>query len=128
MRILALALLILVPGGLPFAQGDVSPVSPVPPGLFDQQIQQMQFDQPTRIVGKFLSLDGYEDAIWIQWTHRYDGTRWHPIQDDMMFKVMPRDAGMMDFFRALKPGVTLHLTVQTDQDGNRRVLALDEEL
>lgn len=128
MHILALALLILVPGGLAFAQGDIPPVSPVLPGLFDQQIQQMQFDQPTRIVGKFMSLDGYEDAIWIQWTHRYDGTRWRPVPDDMMFKLTPRDAGMMEFFRALKPGVTLHLTVQTDQDGNRRVLALDEEL
>ena len=103
---------------------------PVPPGEqpseFDRIIQQMKFDQPTCIVGRLQSFDGYEDAIWIVWTHVHDGTRWRPVMNDMMFKVIPRDAGMMDFFRKLKPGTSLHLTVQTDQDGNRRVLSLDE--
>ena len=105
---------------------------PVPPGEqpseFDRIIQQMKFDKPTRIVGRLQSFDGYEDAIWIVWTHVHDGTRWRDLrnQSDMMFKVFPRDAGMMDFFRKLKPGTSIHLTVQMDQDGNRRVLSLDE--
>ena len=105
---------------------------PVPPGEqpseFERIIQQMKFEKPTRIVGRLQAIDGYEDAIWIVWTHVHDGTRWRDLrnQSDMMFKVFPRDAGMMDFFRKLKPGTSLHLTVQTDQDGNRRVLSLDE--
>ena len=87
-----------------------------------------KFDKPTRIVGRLRSIDGYEDAIWIDWTHVHDGTRWRDLrnQDEMMFKVLPRDPGMMDFFRKLKLGTSLHLTVQMDADGNRRVLSLDE--
>ena len=105
---------------------------PSPPGQqpeeFDRIIQQMKFEKPTRIVGRLQSLDGYEDAIWIVWTHVHDGSRWRDLrnQNDMMFKVFPRDAGMMDFFRKLKPGTSIHLTVQMDADGNRRVLSLDE--
>jgi len=105
---------------------------PVPPGEqpseFERIIQQMKFEKPTRIVGRLQSFDGYEDAIWIVWTHVHDGTRWRTLRDDneMMFKVVPRDAGMMGFFRKLKPGTSLHMTVQMDADGNRRVLSLDE--
>jgi hypothetical protein len=105
---------------------------PVPPGEqpaeFESIIQQMKFDKPTRIVGRLRSIDGYEDAIWIDWTHVHDGSQWRDLrnQREMMFKVLPRDAGMMDFFRKLKLGTSLHLTVQMDQDGNRRILSLDE--
>jgi len=102
---------------------------PFPPGEqpreFDPIIQKMKFDKPTRIAGRLLSFDGYEDAIWIEWTHMHDGSRWRPLPNEMQFKVVPRDPGMMDFFRALKLGATLHMTVQMDQDGNRRVLELE---
>jgi hypothetical protein len=70
-------------------------------------------------------LDGYEDAIWVDWTHRHDGTRWLPVRNEMMFKLLPRDARMMEFFRALKPGISVHMTVQQDQDGNRHILELE---
>jgi hypothetical protein len=120
----ACALLLL--GTATLAQQDL----PIPPGEqpeeFERIIQQMKFDKPTRIVGRLQSFDGYEDAIWIVWTHVHDGRRWRDVQNEMMFKVLPRDAGMMDFFKKLKPGTSLHLTVQTDTDGNRRVLSLDE--
>ena len=36
-----------------------------PPSLFDEIIAQMKFEQPTRIAGRFRSVDGYEDATWI---------------------------------------------------------------
>ena len=129
MKILpALFLALLLVSALALAQE--SP--PFPPGEqpaeFDRIIQQMKFERPTRIVGRLQSFDGYEDAIWIVWTHVHDGTRWRDLRDqnEMMFKVLPRDPGMMDFFRKLKPGTSLHLTVQMDADGNRRVLSLDE--
>jgi len=96
------------------------------PAELDSIIQQMKFEKPTRIAGRLKSLDGYEDAIWIEWTHVHDGTRWRPVMNEMMFKVLPRDEGMMKLFRALKLGTSIHLTVQIDADGNRRVLSLDE--
>jgi len=96
------------------------------PAELDSIIQQMKFEKPTRIVGRLKSLDGYEDAIWIEWTHVHDGARWRPVLNEMMFKVLPRDEGMMKLFRALKLGTSIHLTVQIDADGNRRVLSLDE--
>src|SRR5256712_13110734 len=124
--VLVCACTLFLVGAVALAQQEL----PVPPGEqpdeFDRIIQQMKFDKPTRIVGRLQAFDGYEDAIWIVWTHVHDGRRWRGVQNEMMFKVLPRDAGMMDFFRKLKPGTSLHLTVHTDQDGNRRVLSLDE--
>lgn len=124
----ALALSFLLVGSLAFAQEGEGPVFPPgeQPQEFESVIQKMKFEKPTRIVGRLRSIDGYEDAIWINWTHVHDGTRWREVRNEMMFKVLPRDAGMMDFFRKLKPGTSLHMTVQMDADGNRRVLSLDE--
>jgi hypothetical protein len=117
--LLACSLALAQEGGPAFPPGQQ-------PEEFERIIQQMKFEQPTRIVGRLQSFDGYEDAIWIVWTHVHDGSRWRSVMQDMMFKVLPRDEGMMDFFRKLKPGTSLHLTVQMDADGNRRVLSLDE--
>ena len=115
-------------GSLALAQEGGGPAFPPgqQPEEFERIIQQMKFEKPTRIVGRLQSFDGYEDAIWIVWTHVHDGTRWREVRNEIMFKVLPRDAGMMDFFRALKLGATLHMTVQMDQGGNRRVVSLDE--
>ena len=98
----------------------------VPASLFDEIIEQMRFEKPTRIAGRFRSVDSYEDAIWIEWTHLNDGAGWRAVRSQMMFKALPRDAGMMEFFRKLKPGTSLHMTVQQDSDGNRRILELEE--
>ena len=113
---------------LVFAQEGGGPAFPPgqQPAELDSIIQQMKFDKPTRIVGRLKSLDGYEDAIWVEWTHVHDGSRWRDVRNEMMFKVLPRDAAMMEWFRKFKPGASLHLTVQMDADGNRRVLSLDE--
>ena len=121
---------LLLAGSLALAQEGGGPAFPPgqQPAEFESVIQKMKFEKPTRIVGRLRSIDGYEDAIWIDWTHVHDGSRWRDLrnQDEMMFKVFPRDAGMMDFFKKLKLGTSLHLTVQMDADGNRRVLSLDE--
>jgi hypothetical protein len=130
MRIgVACAFTLLLAGATAFAQEEGPAFPPgQQPTEFESVIQQMKFEKPTRIVGRLRSIDGYEDAIWIDWTHVHDGSGWRDLrnQREMMFKVLPRDAGMMDFFRKLKPGTSLHLTVQMDADGNRRVLSLDE--
>jgi hypothetical protein len=123
----ALALSFLLVGSLAVAQEEGPAFPPgEQPQEFESVIQKMKFEKPTRIVGRLRSIDGYEDAIWIDWTHVHDGARWREIRNEMMFKVLPRDAGMMDFFRKLTPGTSLHMTVQMDADGNRRVLSLDE--
>ena len=109
----------------PFSPGAAAQERP-PQALFDEIIAQMKFEEPTRIAGRFRSVDGYEDAIWIEWTHLNDGAGWRAVRNEMMFKALPRDAGMMEFFRRLKPGTSLHMTVQQDSDGNRRILELEE--
>ena len=109
----------------PFSPG-ASAQEPPPQALFDEIIAQMKFETPTRIAGRFRSMDGYEDAIWIEWTHLNDGAGWRAVRHEMMFKALPRDAGMMEFFRRLKAGTSLHMTVQQDSDGNRRILELEE--
>lgn len=128
--LVACAFALLLAGTLALAQEGGGPAFPPgqQPEEFDRIIQQMKFDKPTRIVGRLRSIDGYEDAIWIDWTHVYDGSRWRDLrnQHEMMFKVLPRDPGMMDFFRKLALGTSIHMTVQMDADGNRRVIALDE--
>ena len=123
-----IAFSLLLAGSLALAQEGGGPAFPPgqQPAELDSIIQQMKFEKPTRIVGRLKSLDGYEDAIWIEWTHVHDGARWRPVMNEMMFKVLPRDEGMMKLFRALKLGISIHLTVQIDADGNRRVLSLDE--
>ncbi len=93
--VLVCACTLFLVGAVALAQQEL----PVPPGEqldeFDRIIQQMKFDKPTRIVGRLQAIDGYEDAIWIVWTHVHDGRRWRDIRnDEMMFKVFPRDAGM----------------------------------
>ena len=120
---------LLLIGSLAFAQEGGGPLFPPgqQPQEFESIIQKMKFEKPTRIVGRLKSLDGYEDAIWIDWTHVHDGARWREVRSEMMFKVLPRDAVMMDLFKKLKLGTSIHLTVQMDADGNRRVLSLDEE-
>ena len=124
----AIAFSLLLAGSLALAQEGGGPAFPPgqQPAELDSIIQQMKFEKPTRIVGRLKSLDGYEDAIWIEWTHVHDGARWRSVLNEMMFKVLPRDEGMMKLFRALKLGTSIHLTVQIDADGNRRVLSLDE--
>jgi len=124
----AIAFSLLLAGSLALAQEGGGPAFPPgqQPAEIDSIIQQMKFEKPTRIVGRLKSLDGYEDAIWIEWTHVHDGARWRSVLNEMMFKVLPRDEGMMKLFRALKLGISIHLTVQMDADGNRRVLSLDE--
>lgn len=108
--------------------GQVTPAQETPlSGPFDSIIQQMQFDAPTRIAGRLVTFDTYEDAIWIEWTHQHDGGRWRPVPPGMQFKVFPRDTGMMEFFRALAPGTALRMIIQRDEEGRRRVLALDDQ-
>ncbi len=126
--LIACAVSLLLVGSLALAQEGGGPVFPPgqQPAELDSIIQQMKFDKPTRIVGRLKSLDGYDDAIWIDWTHVHDGARWRSVRNEMMFKVLPRDEGMMKLFRALKLGTSIHMTVQVDADGNRRVLSLDE--
>ncbi len=87
--------------------------------------QLMEFTTPTRITGRLLAFDTYDDAIWIEWTEVFSGDRWMLVPFEMRLIVYPREPGMMDYFRHLTPGTVLRFTVQTDEKGKRRVLELE---
>src|SRR5438874_13494684 len=70
-----------------------------PPSLFDEIIAQMKFEKPTRIAGRFRSVDGYEDAIRIEWTHLKDGAGCLAVRIEMMFNALQLDGGKMEFLR-----------------------------
>ncbi|MGH7256089.1 MAG: hypothetical protein ACREI3_09960 [Nitrospirales bacterium] len=104
------------------------PQEALPPNdleAWDNIAGQMQFKIPTRIAGRLLTFDTYEEAIWIQWTKVFNGRRWLVIPTERRLIVYPRDAGMWDFFHRLPPGTVLRMTIQTDEEGKRRVLKLD---
>ena len=87
--------------------------------------QVLQFDTPTRIEGRLLTLDAYDDAIWIEWTQWFQHNRWVHVKIETQLLVYPKDPDMMKLFRALKRGTSLRMTIQKGQDGKRRVLELD---
>lgn len=102
----------------PLQPGDLPPEIEVP-------ITQMRFDHATRIEGRVLYLDTYDDAMWIEWLRVHDGRQWHAISDQRQFVVYPANPEMMTMFKALPKGTVLRMTIQRDKDGKRRVLFLD---
>jgi len=102
----------------PLQPGDLPPEIEVP-------IAQMRFDHATRIEGRVLYLDTYDDALWIEWTAVHDGGRWLSVPEERQFVVYPANAEMMATFKALPKGTVLRMTVQRDKDGKRRVLFLE---
>ncbi len=106
------------------ALGQEAPPTEIPHPL-DEMAQETVFESPTRIEGRLLTFDTYDEAIWIEWTRVYNGVRWlYPPQGTQLL-IYPRDKTMMDFFRALQPGAVLGMTIQRGQDGKRRVLELE---
>lgn len=110
----------------PFAGHAQEPLQPddLPPEI-RMPIEQMRFDHATRIEGRLLGLDTYDDAIWIEWMAVHDGRRWHPIPDERQFVVYPANQEMMATFKTLPKGTILRMTIQRDADGKRRVLFLE---
>lgn len=102
----------------PLQPGDLPPEIEVP-------ITQMRFDHATRIEGRVLYLDTYDDALWIEWLRVHDGRQWHAIPDQRQFVVYPANPEMMATFKVLPKGTVLRMTVKRDPDGKRRVLFLD---
>ncbi|MDF0642689.1 MAG: hypothetical protein P0111_01555 [Nitrospira sp.] len=88
-------------------------------------IEQMKFDRATRIEGRVLYLDTYDEALWIEWTAVHDGDRWHTVPSGRQFVVYPASSDMMAFFKALAKGTVLRMTVQRGPDGKRRALVLE---
>jgi hypothetical protein len=106
------------------AFGQEPPPTDIPHPL-DEMAQETVFESPTRIEGRLLTFDTYDEAIWIEWTRVHNGVRWlYPPQGTQLL-IYPRDMAMMDFFRALQPGAVLGMTIQKGQDGKRRVLELE---
>lgn len=100
-----------------------------PPAEIPDQLGELArstvFESPTRIEGRLLTFDPYDEAIWIEWTGVHNGIRWLYPPEGTQLLIYPRDKPMMEFFRALGTGSTLHMTIQTDQEGKRRVRELE---
>lgn len=111
---------------LPASGQPQEPIQPddLPPEI-EIPITQMRFDHATRIEGRVLYLDTYDDALWIEWLRVHDGRRWLSVPDERRFIVYPANAEMMASFKALPKGTILRMTVQRDKDGKRRVLFLE---
>lgn len=88
-------------------------------------LEHIQIQVATRIEGRLLSLDPYDDAIWIQYTRFYDGRSWRPVPIESQLQLYARDAEMMTFFRSLPKGTMLRVTVFIGDDGKRRIVALE---
>ncbi|MGH7254330.1 MAG: hypothetical protein ACREI3_01005, partial [Nitrospirales bacterium] len=98
------------------------------PDAFDPIVKGMQFDEPTRIAGRLLSIDPYEEALWIEWTHQHERGQWLPVPFEITLRLYPRDAEMMAWMRGLERGASLRVVVQRDETGKRRILRLDDLL
>ena len=122
-RTLLLACLLV---GSPVAGSAQEPLQPgdLPPEI-EIPIKQMRFDHATRIEGRVLYLDTYDDAMWIEWTGVHDGRRWHAIPDQRQFVVYPANPEMFATFKVLPKGTVIRLTIQRDKDGKRRALFLE---
>ena len=121
-RVVVAALLLVLPASVsaqdPLQPGDLPPEIEVP-------ITQMRFDHPTRIEGRVLYPDTYDDAIWIEWLRVHDGKQWHNISDQRQFVIYPADDKMWPTLKAFPKGTVIRLTIQRDKDGKRRVLFLE---
>jgi hypothetical protein len=115
-----LLIVVPVPGPAqePLQPGDLPPEIEVP-------ITQMRFDHATRIEGRVLYLDTYDDALWIEWLRVHDGRQWLSISDQRQFVVYPADPAMFATLKALPKGTVIRMTIQRDKDGKRRVLFLE---
>lgn len=91
----------------------------------ERTIDELRFDAPTRIEGRLLILDTYDQAIWVQVTRVYDERRWLPVPHQVELLLHARDSAMMDFFSKLPIGTTLRMTIQYDQQRRRRILHLE---
>jgi len=86
----------------------------------------MRFENPTRIEGRILYLDTYDDAVWIEWEKVFDGGSWKAVPEGRQFIVYPRDAAMMTLFKTFQKGSPLRVIVQRGDDGKVRALSFDE--
>lgn len=89
-------------------------------------LEHIQIQVATRIEGRLIGFDPYDEAIWIQYTRYYDGRSWRQVPFDAQLQLYARDAEMMTFFRALPKGTLLRATVFIGDDGKRRIVALEE--
>ncbi len=98
------------------------PGEPEAPG---SAFEHIQIQVATRIEGRLLSIDPYDDAIWVEYTRFYDGRSWRLVPFEAQLQLYPRDAAMMTFFRSLPKDTILRVTVSIGDDGKRRIVALE---
>ena len=88
-------------------------------------MEHIQIQLATRIEGRLIGDDPYDEASWVDYTRFYDGRSWRRVPFDAQLQVYARDAAMMEFFRSLPKGTILRMTISIDDEGKRRVVALE---
>ncbi len=121
-----LALLAILCGWALLAPAMGQEPAPDDPDILGAMARQLRFEVPTRIVGRLLTLDAYDPAVWIEWTQMELDGRWLPAPPETNLLIYPKDEAMFRFFKSLGRGTEIRMTVETGPDGKRRVLALDE--
>jgi hypothetical protein len=96
----------------------------LPPEM-QSMAREMEFDEPTRIAGRLLTFDAYDDAIWVEWMEVFADGRWRAVLPDRQFVLYPPHREMMQMLRAMPKGTVLRMTVQKGADGRRRIVALE---
>jgi len=122
-KILIILSILLCPG-FPGQTQEIPPLE-VPNPISDFA-RVMQFDSATRIEGRLLNFDAYDEGIWIEWTHWFRDGRWVPVKNDAQILLYPKNADMLQWFRSLKLGTSIRMIVRRDEDGKRRIIDLDE--
>lgn len=118
-----LAVLLSPPVAGPYAN------EPVPPGErpFEQQLQLLDFTNPTTIQGRLRLIDHSERAVWLDWELRLEqhpsGKRWRQLEGDWMLLVYPKDQAQFDALKGMRPGTRLQLVIQSNEKGQRLILS-----
>ena len=121
MRFVLPILLFFSAAGATFAQEIPLEIAPE----IQAMAREMEFVQATRIAGRLLMLDTYDNAIWVEWTEVFAQGRWQRVRPDRQFILYPAHGAMMELLRTLPKGTILRMTVQKGDDGKRTIVALE---
>jgi hypothetical protein len=123
LKLIPIAMLLLFQLGMVVQTEDPTPSQG--PGMPDPTLDQLRFDVPTRVEGRFLLTDTYDEAIWLELTKVRAEQRWLLVPHTVQLLLYARDPSMMELFRKLPRGTALRLTIQTDQEGKRWIVELE---
>jgi hypothetical protein len=91
----------------------------------------LDFGKPTGIRGTLRYIERDEQIIWLNWEERSDDrplfqSGWQAIPGEATLAVHPDDAEQFSALQQLSIGTALELIIQTNEQGNRRILSYQD--